>query len=305
MRRLFRRLLLSLTLLLAAAGTARADSLAQLRRAALPALPAGAAVQALAVVDGQAAALGADGAWLLAPQATQWQRRPWAPPLPVLAAVSQGGQAFVLLGRDGQAQQAARLLLPAAGPALQPLPALPAPLRQARLAATADRLWLAGLDAAGRATLLQLALDDAAAAWRAQPGWPGDAPPLALLAQNRALYVVQPGAAPSQPQRLLRWAADGGWQPLPPRADLPCLLVAGAVRASGQAHALFAIQPANEKAPRLMSWQTITQAWAPLPDGAMPGLVQAAAHGDGWLWLDAAGAAQTLEIESGKLLRKR
>ncbi|MFT3817399.1 MAG: sodium/solute symporter [Rubrivivax sp.] len=303
--------LLLLTLALLLIGTAaRAESLAQLRRAALPALPAstsGAALQALAVVDRQAIALSADAAWVLAPQAAQWQLKAWAPPLPVLAAVSSPlaeGRAFVLLGRDGQAQQAARLVLGAAGPALQPLPALPAPLRQAGIAVTADRLWLAGLDAAGRATLLQLALDAPAPAWHAQPGWPGDAPPLALLAQSRALFVVLPGAAPSQPQHLLRWTADGGWQPLPPRAELPGLLAAGAVRASGQAHALFAIQPPGGGAPRLMSWQTITQAWAPLPEGEMPGLTHAAAYGDGWLWLDGRGAAQTLEIESGKLLLK-
>ncbi len=309
-RRLGLRLLWSLAWLLLAittattATTARADSLAQLRRATLPSLPAGAAVQALAVVDRQAIALGADAAWVLPPGGAAWQRTPWAPPLPVLSAVSQGGQAFVLLGRDGQAQQAARLTLAATGPSLQPLPALPAPLRQARAAATADRLWLAGLDAAGRATLLQLALDAPAPAWRAQPGWPGDVSPLALLAQNRSLFVVLPGAHSSAPQHLLRWTADGGWQALPPRADLPGSLAAGAVRATGQAHALFAIQPPGGGAPRLMSWQTITQAWAPLPEGRMPGLAQAAAFGDGWLWLDAAGAAGTLEIESGKLLLK-
>ena len=166
LRRLVSLLLLSSIFGLAAATAARAESLAQLRRATLPSLPAGAAVQALAVVDGQAIALGADAAWVLPPAGTTWQPKPWAPPLPLLAAVSQGGRAFVLLGRDGQAQQAeqvARLTLAPGGPALQPLPALPAPLRQARLAATADRLWLAGLDAAGRATLLQLARDAPAA----------------------------------------------------------------------------------------------------------------------------------------------
>ena len=56
------------------------------------------------------------------------------------------------------------------------------------------------------------------------------------------------------------------------------------------------------KCNRLMSWQTITQSWATLPDGAMAGAAQALPWRDGWLWTDAVGKAATLEIESGKLL---
>jgi solute:Na+ symporter, SSS family len=272
---------------------ARADSLVNLRRAALPALPVPA--QALAAVDGRAVAFGADGAWLLDTDATAWQRQAWTQA--VLGSATAAGQSVVLLGAEGVTRAAARLTLQQGRLALQALPALPAPLREARAALSGEQLWLAGLDDQGRAVLLELPLQTADARWLVHAGRPGATKPRAVLAQTRAVFVVEEGA----PDQLWRWTAEAGWES---RGALPGRLAGPWARASGQAHGLFIVEPTAGGAPRLMSWQTITQSWAELPDSILSGVAQALPWKDGWLWLDATGKAATLEVESGKLLLK-
>lgn len=291
--------LLFVALLALLAWAARADSLVNLRRADLPALPAPA--QALAIADGRAAAFAADGAWLLDATGEHWQRQPWTSPQAVQGAATAGNQSVLLLGANGETTSVARLVLQQERLTAQPLPALPMPLREARAGLAADQLWLAGLDGQGRAALLQLPLQAADARWQVHPGWQGGGRPRAVVSQTRAVYVVEEGAQPSSPDKLWRWTAEAGWEP---RGAVPGRLAGPWARASGQAHVLMVVAPVAGGAPRLASWQTITQSWAELPDGAMPGAAQALPWRDGWLWMDGVGKAATLEIESGKLLLK-
>ncbi|WP_457447606.1 sodium:solute symporter family transporter [Roseateles sp. P5_E4] len=272
---------------------ARADSLVNLRRAALPALPAPAL--ALAAVDGRAVAFGTDGAWLLDADAARWQRQAWTQA--VLGSATAAGQSVLLLGAEGETRAVARLTLQQGRLALQTLPALPAPLREARAALSGEQLWIAGLDGQGRAVLLELPLQTADASWLVHAGRPGATKPRAVFAQTRAVFIVEEGA----PDQLWRWTLEAGWEA---RGLLPGRLAGPWVRATGQAHSLFVIQPLAGGAPRLMSWQTITQSWAELPDSSLSGITQALPWQDGWLWLDGTGKAATLEVESGKLLLK-
>lgn len=286
-----------LLLLALLAGAARADSLVNLRRSALPALPATA--QVLAAVDGRAVAFSGDGAWLLDVDAARWRPQAWTQP--VLGAATAAGQSVLLLGTAGQTTGVARLTLQQQRLVPQALPALPTPLRAARTALTADELWLTGLDGQGRPVLLQLPLQAADARWQIHAARPGANPARAMFAQTRAVFVVEEGATPTAPDSLWRWTLEAGWEA---RGMLPGRLAGPWVRATGQAHSLFVIQPLAGGAPRLMSWQTITQSWAELPDSALSGVAQALPWQDGWLWLDGAGKAATLEVESGKLLLK-
>ncbi|WP_457391266.1 sodium:solute symporter [Roseateles sp. P5_E1] len=286
-----------LLLLALLAGAARADSLVNLRRSALPALPATALV--LAAVDGRAVAFSGDGAWLLDVDAARWRPQAWTQP--VLGAATAAGQSVLLLGTEGQTTGVARLTLQQQRLVPQALPALPTPLRAARVALAADELWLTGLDGQGRPVLLQLPLQAADARWQIHAARPGASPARAMFAQTRAVFVVEEGATPAAPDSLWRWTPEAGWEA---RGLLPGRLAGPWVRATGQAHSLFVIQPLAGGAPRLMSWQTITQSWAELPDSALSGVAQALPWQDGWLWLDSAGKAATLEVESGKLLLK-
>ncbi|WP_457320612.1 sodium:solute symporter [Roseateles sp. P5_E11] len=286
-----------LLLLALLAGAARADSLVNLRRSALPALPATALV--LAAVDGRAVAFSGDGAWLLDVDAARWRPQAWTQP--VLGAATAAGQSVLLLGTEGQTTGVARLTLQQQRLVPQALPALPTPLRAARVALAADELWLTGLDGQGRPVLLQLPLQAADARWQIHAARPGASPARAMFAQTRAVFVVEEGATPAAPDSLWRWTLEAGWEA---RGLLPGRLAGPWVRATGQAHSLFVIQPLAGGAPRLMSWQTITQSWAELPDSSLSGITQALPWQDGWLWLDGTGKAATLEVESGKLLLK-
>jgi SSS family transporter len=281
------------------AWTARADSLVTVRHADLPDLPAPAL--AIAAVDERVAAFTADGVWLLDPAGKGWQRQSGSLPQAVQGVATAAGQSVLLLGANGTTQSVARLVLQQGQLTAQALPALPGPLSGARAALTADRLWLAGLDAQGRAVLLQLSLPAAQAGWQVHPGRPGAATPRAVFAQTRAAFVVEAGATAASPDTLWRWTAEAGWEA---RGALPGRLAGPWVRATGQAHSLFVIQPLAGGTPRLVSWQTITQSWAELPNAALSGVAHALPWKDGWLWLDAAGRAATVEIESGKLLLK-
>jgi len=281
------------------AWAAHADSLVNLRRAGLPALPSPA--QNLAVADGRAVAFVGGDAWLLGADGKAWQRQALALPQPLQGTATGAGQSVLMLGANGETQSVARLALQQERLVAQPLPALPMPLREARAGLAPDQLWLAGLDGQGHAVLLQLALGAVDAHWQTHPGWPGGAKPRALVVQTRAAYVVEEGADAAAPDKLWRWSSEAGWVS---RGAVPGRLAGPWARASGQAHTLFVVTPTAGAAPQMMSWQTITQSWATLPDGAMPGASQVVPWQDGWLWTNAAGKAATLEIESGKLLLK-
>jgi SSS family solute:Na+ symporter len=276
-----------------------ADSLVNLHRATLPDLPVPA--QALAIVDGRAAALAGDGAWLLGADSKTWQRQDWTPPQPLQGTATGAGQSVLLLGADGQTTTIARLARQQDRLLTQPLPAPPQPLSHARAALTADQLWVAGLDAQGAAVLLQLPLQVENARWQTHPGWPGGTAPRALVVQTRATFVVQAGAGPSDADRVWRWTADEGWVE---RGAVPGQLAGPWMRPSGQAHALAVVTPTGGGEPRMMSWQTITKSWADMPDSGMAGAAQALPWRDGWLFVDAAGKSAVLEVESGKLLLK-
>ena len=279
------------------AWAAHADSLVNLRRTALPPLPAPA--QALAAADQRAVAFAGDAAWLLAADGSGWQRQAW--PSAPQGVATAAGQSVLLMGAHGETTSVAQLALEQERLSTRPLPPLPMPLKAARAGMSADQLWLAGLDGQGRAVLLQLPLQATGARWQVHPGWPGGAAPRAVVVQTRAAYVVTEGPEATAPDALWRWTAESGWVS---RGAVPGRLAGPWARASGQAHVLLVVQPAAGSEPQLMSWQTITQAWATLPDGALPGATQALPWRDGFLWLGAAGQAATLEIESGKLLLK-
>lgn len=297
---LFAALLLSLLWPL----NGHADNLASVRTGTLPALPSAAALQGLAVVDGRPVAIGNAGSWVLSDDARTWAPAPWRPDAPLVGIAGNGRQAFVLLGANEQVERVARLTLAGGVPAAQSLPALPAALHSARGAVTADSLYLVGLDAAGDTRLLQIQPGTAAPQWVSRPGWPGSAAPTSLLAQTGALFVTTRDATDGAADRLWRWSPDAGWRALPPA---PGSVLAGAVRALGQAHGLYLMAAPDASAPKLMTMHTITGSWATLANADAASVRSVAAWRDGLLWARPAADGQaasfgSVEIEAGKLL---
>ncbi|WP_345776288.1 sodium:solute symporter [Luteimonas salinisoli] len=297
--------LVALALLLAC-GPAVAESLSTLRTAALPAWPADApAPEALVAVAGSPVVVAGDGARIL-DGAGRWRRLSWRRPagsVVVAGFGDTGGAGYLLLAAAGSPRSAGRIVRldpPSATLAGSALPALPEHLMRAQGAARSGALYVAGLDADGGPRLLTLDGGARAPAWTAREGWPGGGAPRALAATAQGIHVAVDGGGTGRPDRLLRWTAGDGWREL---GAVPGEVVAGAVRALGQAHLLFAVRDGGGSA--FLSYNTITGAWTE-PPGARAGTIRAAAPwGDGLAWIDGTAGAPRLvatEIESGRLL---
>ena len=290
-----------------------AESLSTVKATSLPALAGVGPLTGLAAVDGRPVAITADQAWSLAAGreslgvAAIGARRARMPAL--LGTVGNGQRAFLLLGpADGAVTERGRATGPrqAAGFPPSRLPSLPGPLKSARAAVAADKLYLAGIDASGKSILLSIcAWQRPDAAWQSSAGWPGDAVPSSLVAQTSAVFVTVPGA---EGERLLRWSSDQGWQD---KGRVPGRVMPGSARAIGQAHVIYLLgdHAATEIAPKMMTFQTITGSWATLPAPDVLPASAAAAWNNGVLLAgpsaDGSGIAfSTLQVQSGKVLLK-
>jgi len=257
-----------------------AQSLAPVHNGKLPSLETTAALRAIALVDGQPLAIADGEAWRLDGARQAWQPLAWPAGASFVAdAIVEGGtQAWVMTATGAHdVTGVARLHLRNNALQMQPLPALPEPLHDARGAWSSDTLSIAGIAADGSTRLLQLQTNAERPQWVALGGWPGGGAPTSLVAQSAAVFITVPGA--SGAERLLRWTADTGWTE---RARVPGHVLPGSGHALGQANALYLVNGAAST--KLMTFQVITSAWAVLP-GTTPSAVAAiGAWTDGVFW---------------------
>lgn len=305
-------LALSLVLLLLAL-PGWAANLAAVQYGVLPPLPGVAPASApvgLAVVAGRPLALDTDRAWLLDDDHQAWRPAPWPLRVPVRGVVGDGKRAFVLLGATGPVQQVAELMLTQGQLGTQALPPLPEPLAEARGTLLGPSLFVAGRSAQGEPRLLQIDPAAAAPAWKALAGWPAAGRLSSLVGQTKALFITVVRSDGNGPDQLLRWSADQGWHEL---GAAPGQVIADSGRATGQAHVLYLLRPAQPPgaAPQLMTFHTITSAWATQAD-SVAAAAQArfsAAWRNGVIWESATPEGRhagfsTAEIEAGNLLLK-
>jgi SSS family transporter len=298
---LLRRWLLLLLCMVAA--PCAAESLTSAKPVALPPLATQATLSAMVTVDQRPVAITTDGVWVLDADRAAWTRSAWQPTGTVQAAVGNGTRAFVLSGEGGSVDQVSRLAFTHGRLGARALPPLPRPLRHARGTLQDDDLFVAGVAADGTSALLQIPANTANASWLVHAGWSGGGDPISLTAQTRGLFLVLPGAVDA-PDRLLRWSAEAGWES---RAEVPGTVLANSGRAIGQAHVIYLVADAAGTR-QLMTFQTITSAWAVLP-GVRPAQATAAATwGDGVLWAQPADDGQIVfeaaEVAAGSQLLK-
>jgi SSS family transporter len=277
------------TLLLAGA-TAHADSLVNLDTSTLPPLET-TATPTLAAIDGHTVAFTADAAWRL--DGAAWTRLASSLPQPI-AVAGDGTRAFAITASGSGVE---RLNFNGDTLTATALPTLPTTLTQAQGALAGVALTVAGLDA-GKPALWRIAPDAPSPTWERLAAWPVEAAPTSLSTQSGALYVT---LAHDGGDRLWRHTHDGGWRELTAASGA---IVAGSARALGQAHLLFLVHGRDAK-PRLMTFHTITGAWAALPDAATDGALAAAPRGDGLVWAASADGRVTFtsaQPKSGKLL---
>ncbi|MDR6842793.1 sodium:solute symporter [Pseudoxanthomonas sacheonensis] len=284
---------------------ATAASLSSVKTTSLPALAVDQPLIGLVAVEGRPIAFTADRAWVLDAEGKKWELSPWQPDVAagmLKSAVGNGQLAFLLRGpAEGTGTASVEQIAFVNGRlSSKQLPVLPLALNEARAAVNADNLYLAGIDATGKATLLSLLPGAAKPEWQLQSGWPGNSPPTSLVAQTSAVFATVPGASG---ERILRWSADKGWQD---KGAVPGAVVPGSARAIGQAHVIYLVASSGA-APQMMTFHTITGSWATLPDSSATGVFAAAAFDNGVLWARAGADSKRIDfestqIESGKLL---
>ncbi|WP_238394572.1 sodium:solute symporter [Pseudoxanthomonas wuyuanensis] len=298
-----------LLLLCAAIPAAYAESLVSVKHTGFPPLASDAPLIGLAAIDARPVAVTADGAWLLAEDQHSWRRAAW-PSQPsdakMVGLVGTGRDAWLLRqASDGRLQRIERLSLGSdqlQAAAMAPLPEM---LSDARLAAQGDTLYLAGLGKDGAPQLYRASISRPDAAWQTLLAWPGDGVPVALVAQTSALYLTATATDAAQ-QQLWRWSAESGWEQA---AATPGNIIAGSGRAIGQAHILYLMEALPGAAARLMSFHTITGAWAALPDPHAGNAGHVTAWQDGLLWAKPGQAPgrigfDAVQIDGGRHLLK-
>lgn len=289
-----------LLLLCAAVPGVHAESLTSVERDALPALPAGAHVEMLRSIEDRPLALGSDGAWVLSADGRQWQALSWpggAAPR-VLDAGGDGRRVFALVSVGTGPARIEELRLSGNSLARQSMPALPLALSGARFAILGENLYVMGLGD-GTPRLWRTVLNGPAA-WVDGPAWPEGASGGELLAQTNALYLIGTGTT-SQP--LWRWTADHGWETKP---AVPGTRLPGSARAMGQAHLLMLVR--DNRGTHLMTYHTITSAWATLPATVGDDVLLATGWRNGLVWMTGDGKGgqviESAQLASGKHLLK-
>lgn len=292
------KVLLALVLVLSAS-TGFAKSLASVSTGALPSLETQAPLAGLVVVDGRAVAFDSNQAWMLDADRAAWRPSSWTPGnagLPVRGVAGNGRLAFVLFGAEASdISQVHQLRIEQDRIASRPLPALPGALRQATATASDDTLFVAGIDGRGAAVVYSILPAAARPQWLSRSGWPGGGSPTTIVAQTSALFVSVRGQASSS-DHLWRWSGDKGWEE---KAAVPGRAIPGSARAIGQAHVLYLLHGAEGTS--LMSYQTITGAWAELPQASASGAVRATAWGNGVLWANPAADGSSMEFTTAEI----
>jgi solute:Na+ symporter, SSS family len=281
----------------------QAESLSKVKTTALPMLHTDQPLLGVVAVEGKPLAIAGDEAWVLDSKAGQWQPliRNAATVGSELKSVFGNGQ--LAFGLRGPAQSSAATSIERFGLAdgrlhATTLPALPVAIDHARAAANADNVYIAGIDPGGQAVLFSLVSSATKPEWKNNQGWPGNASPTSLVAQTSAVFVTVPAGGG---ERILRWAADSGWQD---KGLVPGTVVPGSSRAIGQAHVIYLVADGNGM-PQMRTFQTITGSWATLPDSNAEGVFATAALDNGVLWARPAAdgiAFESTQIQSGKLL---
>jgi SSS family solute:Na+ symporter len=251
----------------------------------MPRIPGGSAPvlvtideRTIAVAE-QSRTLSADGTW------RPLDARRIGSPVRAGSLFSDGRRAVEVQAADGVARSVSEVTLSAGELRRRVLPPLPSALRDATACVTSDGVLVAGLALDGSPRLFRLAwIGDSD--WRSTAAWPGRGAPISVASQNSGIFVTLTNG------EQWRWQRAPGWSK---GAPMPGSIVAGSVRAIGQAYLLYLLRDASGT--RLYSYSTITDAWAPLGQALPGGPVSAAPFHDGILWASADGTVGSVALK--------
>lgn len=298
------RRLAACLVLLGVTAHAGAENLTTVKPGTLPPLADAGPLIGLAAIDARPLAVTERGVFALDAERKSWQRIEAKTETAVRGLASDDTRTFALTGSANSAavDDVSQWSLGNDVLTSNRLPSLPIALTHAHAAVKGDTLIVAGLDANNRNVALQLSPLSKDPRWQTLPERPGDTASSIAL-QTSAVFATVPATGDAG-DRLWRWSADKGWQDV---ASAPGKIVPGSARAIGQASVLYLVRAAGGTT-KMVSYHTITGAWATLADAGAADTNGATAWNDGMAWAHVAAdgsiAFGYAEIESGKLLLK-
>jgi SSS family solute:Na+ symporter len=285
-----------------------AESLVSIENGQVEALPDGEPISNILVVDERLLALGANSSWIFDEAERQWQRSDWYPTGYVVAAAGDGLQNFLLLSAEngGPVTRIEQVSLSSGTSQFMPLPALPVGLASAHGAVLQEKIYVAGVSAAGVPQLLEIDLTADQAEWTSYDGWSGNSGQVSSVAAQNSVLLVTVRDAEATSERMLQWEAEDGWKE---RGTLAGQIVEGTGSAIGQSHALYLLagDSGRDVKAQLVTFNTITGSWARHGEVDAASVSTGAGWKDGVVWAHSTAEGGPAEfgfakLESGKQL---
>ncbi|MBI2813156.1 MAG: sodium:solute symporter [Opitutae bacterium] len=296
--------LLVFWLLLGVLAPLRAGNLVAVRDGVLVAPPAAASSTGLAATD-TPLVVRAGAVWRYAASEGRWNDvSPRLEGSVVRGVLASGSRSWLLLGPvSGLTFERMVPFAVGSGPHEDQPPPFPVPLRVAHGAVQGGVLYLAGVDAGGGAHWWSLNLGAPRPQWAILPTWTARSRGVGTVVAQDATLLLTASATNGEGDELWRWTAAEGWLL---KRTLPGAVVPGAARPLGQAHVLYLLRlpPDAAGTPRIQLWTYHTTTASVAAQGAER--AGDARLGAGWrnglVWLDAAGAVRTAEIQGNRQL---
>ena len=258
-------------------------------------------------VQGRAVALGENYVWILDEPAGLWNALNWAAPKGTIEGIaSDGTQSFLLLSdQNNLINRLESYQHPNTDSSLVTL-LLPQPFIFAHAAFMQELLFIVGVSENGVSQLLSIDPQTVEPQWVSYGplSVTGQTAVTSMVAQNGSLFITV--SEPETGDHLLQWTLDTGWQD---RSSVAGKVIPGAGRAIGQGHVLYIVKELSQakKTLKLVSFHTITGAWADYGDVTTTTVRSVTSWKNGFLWNQAGiggtGAEfSSLELETGKHL---
>ncbi|WP_339720992.1 sodium:solute symporter [uncultured Paraglaciecola sp.] len=161
------------------------------------------------------------------------------------------------------------------------IPILPEPFKFAAASILDEKLFVVGTSAEGSSKMLALDLSSDNAEWQNYPVWSGEGIVTSVIAQTDRLQVTLKQEA-SNEEQMWQWLPKDGWQE---RSSLQGNVIEGTARPMGQGHTLYLVSSVDASSVKLMSFQTITGAWAELKRWDNHGTLFGTGWEKGILWV--------------------
>lgn len=159
---------------------------------------------------------------------------------------------------------------------------LPSALRSAAGAILNNELLIAGVSIEGESRLYGLDISTDEARWRTYPAWESELGDVSSAVTQTERLQITLHDAPHNKTQLLQWTLEDGWHQ---RESVLGSVIPGSAQATGQGHILYLLNEVQSQSMKMVSFHTITGAWAELKHWSNRTTLAGTGWQKGILWL--------------------